>query len=312
MYNVLRTYHRCLAGVKTTKGILAMTLASMLFCQTAPSSEPARDTPPKTIVFLGGVKTHGPGAHEHLKGVQFLKQCIETAKNTPRVKTQIYLDSWPKDPAELDDAATIVLMWEGWDKHLVSRRNPEKVKKLDELMKRGVGLVCMHAATAVEDDVERYYLDWVGGNKKINYSLHPMAHDVELALAAPQHPVCRGVRPMQFVAEEFYCKILFRPDDKRVTPVVTAMLPPEHPEKQVVGWACERLDAGRAFACTGPHYHDSFRNEDFCRLVLNAILWTAKIEVPEGGVQSEPIFYLQRTRPGAGASSTRVRCWTRS
>jgi hypothetical protein len=64
------------------------------------------------------------------------------------------------------------------------------------------------------------------------------------------------------------------------------MLPPEAPEKQVVGWVCQRADGGRAFGCTGPHYHANFRNDDLRRLVLNAILWTAKIEVPQGGVQS--------------------------
>ena len=41
------------------------------------------------------------------------------------------------------------------------------------------------------------------------------------------------------------------------------MLPPERPEKQIIGWAVERADGGRAFACTGPHYHASFQNEDF-------------------------------------------------
>jgi type 1 glutamine amidotransferase len=240
----------------------------------------------KTIVFLGGVKTHGPGAHEHLKGVELLKKCFDTAANVPRVKTQIYLDAWPKDPAELDAAATIVLMWEGWNLHLVNQRNAEKVRKLDQLMKRGVGLVCFHAATAVEDSVEAYYLDWIGGNKKIGYSLHPMARNVELMLDSPEHPLCRGVKPMKFAEEEFYCKVFFRPGDKRTTPILTAMLPPERPEKQVVGWACERADGGRAFACTGPHYHANFHNDDFRRLALNAVLWTAKLEVPEGGVRS--------------------------
>jgi type 1 glutamine amidotransferase len=248
--------------------------------------EPVPDQPSKTIVFFGGVKTHGAGEHEHLKAAQLLKQCLETAANVPRVKTQIYLDAWPKNPADLDTAAAIVLTWEGWDAHLVSRRNPEKVRKLDQLMKRGVGLVCFHAATAVEDDVEEKYLDWVGGNKKIGYSLHPMARNLALALSTPGHPLCRGVKPMQFPEEEFYCNILFRAGDKRTTPILTAMLPPERPEKQVVAWACERADGGRAFACTGPHYLASFRNDDLRRLALNAILWTAKIEVPEGGVSS--------------------------
>ena len=129
-------------------------------------------------------------------------------------------------------------------------------------------------------------LDWVGGNKKIGYSLHPMARNVSLALPAAEHPLCRGVAPVTFPEEEFYCKILFRPGDKRTTAILTAMLPPERPERQVVGWACERADGGRAFACTGPHYHASFRNDDFRRLALNAILWTAHIAVPACGVRS--------------------------
>ncbi len=249
-------------------------------------AEPGVQPTTKTIVLFGGVKTHGPGAHEHLKGAQLLKKCLESAADIPPLKTQIYLDTWPKDPSQLDHAATIVVMWEGWAAHLVSGRHPERVQKLDQLMKQGVGLVCFHAATAVEDDVEEHFLDWLGGNKKIGYSLHPMARDVSLALASPGHPICRGVQAMKFPEEEFYCRIFFRPGDKRITPLLTAMLPPERPERQIVAWACERSDGGRAFACTGPHYHASFQNDDFRRLALNAILWTAKIEVPQRGVRS--------------------------
>jgi type 1 glutamine amidotransferase len=249
-------------------------------------AEPGIEPTTKTIVLFGGVKTHGPGAHEHLKGAQLLKKCLESAADIPPLKTQIYLDAWPKDPSELDHAATIVVMWEGWDAHLVNRRHPERVQKLDQLMKQGVGLVCFHAATAVEDNVEERFLDWLGGNKKIGYSLHPMARDVSLALASPGDPICRGVQAMRFPEEEFYCRIFFRPGDNRITPLLTAMLPPERPERQIVAWACERSDGGRAFACTGPHYHASFQNDDFRRLALNAILWTAKIEVPQRGVRS--------------------------
>jgi len=252
----------------------------------ARGTEPDSNPPPKKIVFFGGVKTHGPGAHEHLKGVQLLKRCIDAAAGIVPLRTQIYLDAWPQNASDLDDAATIVLMWEGWESHLVNSRQGDRVRKLDELMQRGAGLVCLHAATAVDDDVEKYFLDWVGGNKNRKYSLHPMARNLDLALAAPDHPICRSVRPMRFPEEEFYCKILFRTDDRRITPLLTAMLPPDRPERQVVGWACERANGGRAFACTGPHYHASFRNDDFRRLVLNAILWTAKIDVPRDGCPS--------------------------
>jgi len=266
--------------------MLAIVALLMVVATVGRAAEPPAAQSARTIVFLGGAKTHGPGAHEHLRGVQLLKQCVETAENVPPVKTRIYLDAWPTDDGELDRAATIVLMWEGWGQHLVHRRNAAKVQRLDELFKRGTGLVCFHAATAVEDNVESYLLDWTGGNKKIGYSLHPMARNIDVALAAPEHPICQGVRPMRFAEEEFYCKIFFRPGDQRVTPLLTAMLPPGQPQKQVIGWACQRADGGRAFACTGPHYHASFQDDDFRRLVLNAILWTAKIDVPEGGVRS--------------------------
>ena len=92
---------------------------------------------------------------------------------------------------------------------------------------------------------------------------------------------------MSFDSEEFYCKIYFRPGDQRITPILTTMLPPAAPERQVVGWACERADGGRGFGCTGPHFHANFGNDSLRRLVLNAILWTARLEVPQGGVQSQ-------------------------
>ncbi len=258
----------------------AALLATIQGFAWARAGELTAAAPAKKIVFFGGVKTHGPGAHEHLQGAQLLKQWFDTTPGLPPTRTQIFLDAWPKDSGELDAAATIVLMWEGWDLHLISSRNKDKVEKLDRLMRRGVGLVCFHAATAVDNDVEPQFLDWVGGNKKRDYSLHPMARNVEIALAAPDHPVCRGVQPMRFAEEEFYCKIFFRPGDRRVTPILTTMLPPERPEKQVVAWCYERADGGRAFACTGPHYLASFHNADLRKLVINAILWTAKIDVP--------------------------------
>jgi hypothetical protein len=57
-------------------------------------------------------------------------------------------------------------------------------------------------------------------------------------------------------------------------------------EATVVAWAHERADGGRGFGFTGAHYHANWGHEDFRRLVLNAIVWLAKMEVPAGGVAS--------------------------
>ena len=57
-------------------------------------------------------------------------------------------------------------------------------------------------------------------------------------------------------------------------------------EVQHVAWATERADGGRGFGFTGGHNHRNWGDDNFRRLVLNAIVWTAHAEVPEGGVQS--------------------------
>ena len=57
-------------------------------------------------------------------------------------------------------------------------------------------------------------------------------------------------------------------------------------EPQHVAWATERADGGRGFGFTGGHFHKNWGDDNFRKLVLNAILWTAKVEVPKNGVES--------------------------
>jgi type 1 glutamine amidotransferase len=57
-------------------------------------------------------------------------------------------------------------------------------------------------------------------------------------------------------------------------------------DKQHVAWACERADGGRGFGFTGGHYHKGWANNEQRKLVLNAILWTAKAKIPADGVAS--------------------------
>ena len=52
-----------------------------------------------------------------------------------------------------------------------------------------------------------------------------------------------------------------------------------------MAWAFDRADGGRSFGFTGGHYHDNWGNENFRRLVVNAILWSAKIDVPKDGAK---------------------------
>jgi hypothetical protein len=58
-------------------------------------------------------------------------------------------------------------------------------------------------------------------------------------------------------------------------------------EPQTVAWAFERPEGGRGFGFTGSHFHKNWGNDDFRKVVLNAIVWTAKMDVPADGVQSK-------------------------
>ena len=68
-------------------------------------------------------------------------------------------------------------------------------------------------------------------------------------------------------------------------PAVRAEVAAKKP--QTTAWAFERPDGGRGFGFTGGHYHKGWGNDDQRKLVLNAILWTAKADVPASGVESK-------------------------
>ena len=241
---------------------------------------PEKET--KKVVMIAGPTRHGSGAHEHERGLLLLKRCLDASTNVRNLKIEVHANNWPADPRTLDDADTIVMFNEGWDDHLLAR--PDRRETVRKLMDRGIGLVCLHAATAVSDDVEEGFLKWAGGNKKKVFSQLAFS-DGQQAVAAPGHAIARGVTAFA-VYEEIYYRYMFRDGDKRLTPILTAMLPPDKPKKEIIAWALDRADGGRAFMYAGPHFDTSWRVESLRRMVLNAIVWTAKAEVPEGGVRS--------------------------
>ena len=51
-------------------------------------------------------------------------------------------------------------------------------------------------------------------------------------------------------------------------------------------WVQERSDGRRGFGLTGGHFHANWADDDFRRVVLNALVWVCGLEVPSGGVSS--------------------------
>jgi hypothetical protein len=50
-------------------------------------------------------------------------------------------------------------------------------------------------------------------------------------------------------------------------------------------WVREREEGGRGFGFTGGHVHRNWGNDSFRKVILNALLWVSKLEVPAGGVE---------------------------
>ncbi|MGE3803456.1 MAG: hypothetical protein AB7K24_02150, partial [Gemmataceae bacterium] len=57
-------------------------------------------------------------------------------------------------------------------------------------------------------------------------------------------------------------------------------------QPEITMWAVERPDGGRGVGFTGGHFHRNWLDDNFRKVVLNALLWIAKLEVPAEGVAS--------------------------
>ncbi len=249
---------------------------------------------PVKVVFLAGEKSHGPGDHEYEKGLRLFQSCLERMPEAGNIKTELYTNGWPEDAATLNDADTIVLFSDGSDGELT--RHPflvdDRMQCIAKQMRRGCGLVVIHYSIIVPSQTAGpQFLDWVGGyfdyengtGPKNWYSKIQFARTMT-QLPSPDHPIARGLAPFE-LEEEYYYNIRFLPDDPRVTAILATPIPGE-PDMQTVAWAVQRADGGRGFAFTGGHFHSNWQLDDLRRMMLNAILWTAKAEVPSGGVES--------------------------
>jgi len=102
-------------------------------------------------------------------------------------------------------------------------------------------------------------------------------------VADAKHPVTLGIKDFK-VREEFYYKLKFPNGQPAVKPVLQVEI---DGVKETVAWSWERADGGRSFGFSGLHFHENWKREEYRRLVSQAVLWTAKMTVPEKGLPVE-------------------------
>lgn len=288
---------RCLA-------VIALVAAAAMTTTTTAETQ-ARS---KRIVIVAGRPSHPPGMHEFRAGSLLLQKALAGVKG---VTVDVIPMGWPKktvdgkevdDHAALDGADAVFIYADGGRNHPALQN--DRVPVIDALAAKGVGLAFGHYGVEVPVGEPAAAMHrWVGGYYETNYSVNPMwAPNFE---KFPSHPVTRGVGPFS-THDEWYFNMRWTADEKlksRIQPLLVATpnedvrdgpyVSPRGPYEHIIAdkgraetmmWVFERPDGGRSFGFTGGHTHAHWGDVNQRRVVLNALLWIAKVDVPQGGV----------------------------
>jgi type 1 glutamine amidotransferase len=285
--------------MKTPRLLPILSAGLILLIPAAARAEASRPHAPRKIVLIAGKKSHGPEGnriHDYPWSVKLLKVLFEQSAVRSQVRVETHFGGWPEQESTLEDADTVVVISDGRDGDKFEEaphfRNAERTALMERQIRRGCGFVTFHFSTFASETNRDQILGWSGGYFQWEtqgvrkwYSAIKVL-DAELALPTRDHPVARGVAPFR-LREEFYYNLRFDPNDKALKPILSVPdLPGRDPDGRWVAWARERPDGGRGFGTSCGHFYDNWKNDDFRKLMLNAIAWSAHLEVPEHGIDS--------------------------
>jgi len=249
-------------------------LASILWLLMLVSFSQAES--PKKVLLLGQKRDHPPKSHEYMAGLHVLEKALQ---GIPGLETHVYNadEPWPEGPELLRDADAIVLSlgeasrWEQID--------AKRYEALKALAARGGAIVGIHWAIGGKD--AKYipgHLALMGGCHGGPDRKYVMT-ETDVKVADRNHPILRGVGDMR-LNDEFYYRLKFAKEGT-VTPLLQAVI---DGQPETVAWSFERPDGGRSFAFGCMHYHELWRRTDCRRLIVQGLLWTLKMPIPEEGV----------------------------
>ena len=258
----------------------------------------------KTILcFVGHKTSHGFMKHEYMAGCRLIEAWLKEAYPEANIEGR-YAVPWPEDEETFyQDADAVIFFCSGGGGHVVNKHVPE----FDKVMRTGAGLSCLHYGVEVPiGPSAKGMLAWMGGYFEKNWSVNP--HWVAEFTTFNDHEAARGIKPFK-MDDEWYFHTRFVGDMKGVTPILSAVAPdetmkrPDGPhsgnptvrkavaagDPQHVAWTYQRgenYNHGRGFGFTGLHYHWNWEDDNFRKAVLNGVAWTAKLAIPEGGIET--------------------------
>jgi len=265
----------------------------------------------KEILLIAGPPSHTRLAHEQNAAAMLFERFLN---QVPGIHATVSKSGWPADESLVSKADAIWVFCDGGEKHLIAKDG--HTQQMQAAADRGAGIMFYHyGVEPPANNLHKEFLDWTGGYFELNYSVNPI-WEADFA-TLPKHPITRGVKPFK-LKDEWYYNIRFRDGMQGITQILVATPPasslnrkdgphennPDVRTKigqpQCMMWAYERPNGGRGVGFTGGHYHMNLGDDNFRKLILNALVWAAKGEVPPDGVASKVTEedLLQNLDPG--------------
>ncbi|MFT4543242.1 MAG: putative membrane-bound dehydrogenase-like protein, partial [Planctomycetota bacterium] len=221
---------------------------------------PAQDAPALRVHIRGGVKTHGPGQHDHPRFLDEWTQLL--AERGASATGSMEFPS----AAELDDTDVLVFYAaEGGSIHGAERA------RLEGFIGRGGGLVVIHDAVCGDDS--HWFKTIVGGAWEHG---HSKWHEGEIGLYFKdrEHPITRGASNFDFKDEIYWD--LHLTEEAHVLAESFHSVFDVHPQM----WVVEREHSAgvpyRAFVSIQGHEYTSFSHLAWRAMLLRGIAWAGK------------------------------------
>ncbi len=275
----------------------------------------------KHALLLAGRRSHGFGAHDHTAGCALLAKLINSS-GLPITAEMHSLEKagWPS-AEKLAKANTIVIYADGGGGHPFNEHLSELQALCDKGV--GIVCIHYGVETVIGAPGDAF-LRWTGGFFEPNYSVNPhwtanytklpehqatrgvrpfqindewyyhmrfregMAGVTPLLTDLPPLTTLVEVdaagKPVMIEADGKKTYKLSRPENQHNNNPHARKAVIEDKAPQHMAWATERADGGRGFGCSGGHVHWNWGHNEFRKFFLNAIVWTAGLDVPAEGV----------------------------
>ena len=232
----------------------------------ARADEPAGSSSTKRLLLLGqSPDGHPAGTHEYLPG---MKQIQKLLKDVPGLEVEIVNadEPWTEGPEKLAKADGVVLFLSQGAAWL--NKNAERRKAFEALAARGGAVSVLHWGMGTKDAENIAPFTAIfgachgGPDRKYKF--------LETDVAVADHAIAQGIKDFR-LNEEFYYALKTAKNADDLQPVLRAQIDGNW---EMVAWAWQRPDGGRAFGFTGLHFDKNWERPDYQRLVRRGVLWT--------------------------------------